>query len=117
MKNTLKYIQTIWTRLTTTNQKATDNTSQDGEEATKPDSSNQITSNEPITNTPFRVIGNPEKGYFLALGIHRITDFKPSRSDAKDLLITNQWEIIINTITTVIHAINLEREQQKNNTK
>lgn len=34
-----------------------------------------ITYNEPINNTPFRMIGNDKLGYCITVGQHRLTEF------------------------------------------
>jgi hypothetical protein len=54
-----------------------------------------------IENTPFDVIGNEERGYFLAFGKYRITQPKPTIEETEKQLQENMWPIICDVMTII----------------
>lgn len=112
MKNTLKYLQNILTKSKKTHQELTENTLSNGEKTHNNDSSEQVELNEEIPYTPFRVVGNKEKGYFIALGLHRLTEYQKTQEQAIQLLDNNMWLIIANMMVTIIQQ-NEELNKQK----
>lgn len=94
---------------------APSNTSYNGKEKTNSDSSEkEIVTNKPIKNTPFRLVGNPKKGYFIALGLHRLTEYKPTQQETLIQLKYNNWELILNMTTTLITQMDEIQKQTKN---
>lgn len=79
--------------------------------------SNYLTTNRPIPNTPFRIVGNTEQGYALTLGEYRMTPMHTTEIEAIDYLNTNQWEVIANMIIILNDKIkkleNLEANEQE----
>lgn len=60
-----------------------------------------IITNEPITNSPFRLIGNINQGYAIAIGNHRLTEPKPTKKEAIEELDHNRWNITANMIVAI----------------
>lgn len=91
--------------------------------ATTTDNSNssQLVEQEPIENTPFKVVGNENYGYFVALGNKRLTEPQPTKDEAIAHLTDHKkwWQIILNLIITlvpdVLHV--LGQEQLKHTTE
>lgn len=61
---------------------------------------------EQIEGTPFKIIGNNEKGYFLAFGPYKITENQPTITDTKELLESRMWDIIANLVITIVETLN-----------
>lgn len=66
---------------------------------------------EPLENTPFKVVGNDETGYFIALGKYKITNHYEDATKAIEYLKTNQWNVIISMVGAILKAENLINEQ------
>lgn len=62
------------------------------------------TSYEPIENTPFFMVGSEKKGYFIALGNHRMTEPKPTKEEAREELEIKKWNIIANLFIVMDEA-------------
>ena len=60
--------------------------------------------NETIDETPFRMVGNHEKGFFIAMGNYRLTEPTPSILEAFNKLDYEKWHIIIRVIDSILHA-------------
>lgn len=79
--------------------------SQAGENPNK-EAYSEVIKREPIEGTPFEIIGNQEKGYFIALGKFKITETEnfDDRTNiniqefAQYLIETKKWDIILNAI-------------------
>lgn len=95
-----------------TDPEGTSNTPHSGSEA---NSSAYITptTNEALPNTPFRIIGS-EKGWFIVLGNSRLTNYYPTEKLAQESLEQDRWNVLINTIVTVVNQI---QELQKQTAK
>jgi hypothetical protein len=89
----------------------TSNTQQNGEEVQNKQNSHseQIITNEPIPNTPFRLIGT-QYNYSIAIGMHRLTEPKESKEKALNELETQMWNIIGNMIVAVEETYKTVRE-------
>lgn len=74
---------------------------QNGEETHKKNYGQKIITNEPIENTPFRLIGNPAQGYAIAIGLKRLTEPKPTIEEAKEILTSIEWNFIANMIVAI----------------
>lgn len=49
-----------------------------------------------VVGTPFHVIGNEEKGYFLSIGKYRLTENRKTKDDALAEMNSNMWNIMMN---------------------
>lgn len=74
-------------------------------------SSEHLIEKEQIPKTPFWVVGNKEKGYFLTYGKWKITDNFQSMEEAKTALHEEQWHIM--TILAGIIADELLQKTRK----
>lgn len=72
----------------------------------------QLITNEPIEDTPFRLIGNPTNGYAIAIGMHRLTEPKPTIEKAKEVLLNVQWNLIANMIVAITETYRLVQEEE-----
>lgn len=64
--------------------------------------------NEQIAGTPFRLIGDKDKGYCIVLGEHRLTDIVRKKQQAIDFMEKKHWLFL----TNVTIAICLETNKQ-----
>lgn len=68
----------------------------------------EIVERENIEKTPFWVIGNKERGYWLALGHHKLCDDKKTKKEVYKHLEENFWQVIICLIGVVSERIRLD---------
>lgn len=59
---------------------------------------------EKIEKTPFHIIGDEEKGYFIALGKYRVTEPTKTPEEAIQKLDIEKWNILVDVITIIITA-------------
>lgn len=72
----------------------TSNTPNSTNEQTKSESSSKVIS-EPIPNTPFRIVHQPEHGWFISFGRNRITEqFYKTREEAEQLVKEHDWNLM-----------------------
>lgn len=64
--------------------------------------STELVENYEIENTPFRIIGNEEEGYFTAFGKYRVSERYKTKEETEENFNVKPWEILINTITACI---------------
>lgn len=64
-----------------------------------------------IQNTPFTLVGNKDKGYFLTIGTYRITNYYPTATEAKEQLYKEQWNIIMNLIAIALDSFEQTKQQ------
>lgn len=57
--------------------------------------------NNPVYNTPFRVIGNERDGFILTLGKYRMIPPQETAEKAEGMLETNAWEIMFTMIASM----------------
>lgn len=57
------------------------------------DKNTELIHKEEIPQTPFWIIGNQEKGYFLAMGNHKLCDTQKTIEQVKDYYDNHQWEL------------------------
>lgn len=65
-------------------------------------SPSELVEREKVEGTGFEIIGNKEKGYFVALGIFRITEPKPSKGILRKMIQHKDYEIILGLISASI---------------
>lgn len=58
---------------------------------------------EPLDNTPFRIIGNSEVGYFLTMGKYRLTEHYNTVDEVIETINREQWLIISRMISCFFH--------------
>ncbi len=54
-----------------------------------------------IENTIFTIVNDPEKGYFLAIGANRITEYFKTSTKAINQLNEDMWNIIMKMVIIV----------------
>lgn len=59
-----------------------------------------------IEDTPFQIVGNEEKGYFVAFGKYRVGEVVETKEEALKYFNIKSWNIFINTITACIDIHN-----------
>lgn len=72
--------------------------------------SSELIHREDIPNTPFKISGNEDKGYFITLGKYKLTNNYITIEQAKDAILTNQWTIIMNMIILISSETYLSME-------
>lgn len=75
------------------------------------ENSSELLHQEKIVGTPLTIVGNEDKGYFIALGRYRLTEPIETIDAAYGLLESQQWNIISNMIATMI-SINEEMKKE-----
>lgn len=71
--------------------------------------------NEPIDNTPFRLLGNEEKGFAITLANFIITEWAETEEKALEKLETEKYLIIANLIAAMqIIDKSMENEKKDN---
>lgn len=83
-----------------------------GADQEREDKGEQLIVREPVEHTPFHVIGNEEKGYFLAIGMHRLTEPKESQHEAIECLDKDFWNILTNVVIAMQRLV-LEAEKKE----
>lgn len=56
-----------------------------------------------VPGTGFEIVGNKEKGYFIALGTYRLTEFK-SKEYCMKMIEIKDWDLIVSLIGAAIQA-------------
>lgn len=56
---------------------------QSGAKDTHKQNSSELIERHPVEDTPFTIIGHPDKGYFLAMGMHRLTDYCKTKQEVE----------------------------------
>lgn len=67
-------------------------------------------SSEPIANSPFHMVGHKEKGYFISIGNHRLTEPQPTAAQALAVLEENKWNIISNICIAIYTMMDATRK-------
>lgn len=75
--------------------------------------SSKLVTNDPIKNTPFRLIGNTTQGYAIAMGNYRLTEPKETTEEALEELEFNQWNIFANMVVIIIQTYKKVQEENK----
>lgn len=73
-------------------------------EKTHKQNSSQTVTNEPITNTPFRIIGFEREGWAIVIGQKRLTEWKKTKEEALEELNDNKWNVLGAFIIAMIQA-------------
>lgn len=85
-------------------------TNSDGNDQHKPNSSEELLHREKIDQTPFEIVGNPERGIWIAFGKYKVSKeysydlYKKDNENetwaefGERILVTEQWNIIANMI-------------------
>lgn len=75
----------------------------------------KLITNEPIKNTPFRLIGNTTQGYAIGIGNYRLTEPKPTEEEAIAQLQIQQWNITANMIVAITETYRTLVKETKDN--
>lgn len=67
--------------------------------------STELLERERIENTPYTIIGNQEKGYFLAFGKYKVIENKPTKQEVRDELEKRKWFVMIDTVICLLDII------------
>lgn len=65
-----------------------------------------------IAGTPFYLVGNEEHGYIITMGKFKLTQNKPTKEEAMNLLTTDYWNIILRMVTSLHESIMIEIGKQ-----
>lgn len=76
-------------------------------------SSSELVERKEIKNTPFEIVGNPEQGYFLALGRFRLTNPEKTKDEVLIKLRQDRWNIITTMIATIADTMITNHENEK----
>lgn len=102
---------------TTTKQKDILNTQSNADQTHKENSSKPLIERIPIDNTPFTLIGDQEKGYFIAMGNYKITDQILKNEEEANLMLKDKiYEIILNMIVIVDEKIEQMKKEESDKT-
>lgn len=74
--------------------------------------SSQLVEKEHYENTGFDIVGNEEYGYFVAIGIYRITEPQKTKEQCAQMIETKDYQLILGLIAASILA---DKTEQKNN--
>lgn len=88
---------------------------QNGTEEThtpRDNSPSELVERHRVPDTGFDIIGNKEKGYFVALGIYRITEPKQTIKECEQMIKQKNYEIILGLISASIIMNNKELKPQ-----
>ena len=109
MGTTLKSIRTIFTQSNKQDQSDTTTAYADGKTTNNSPSSDQAFA-ERIHNTPFTIVGNQHRGYFIGYGHAQVSNVYKTKKETIRALEHNHWEIICNMIAyTVEHWNNSQK--------
>lgn len=68
-------------------------------------SNTELIERHTIKGTGFEIIGNPEKGYMIALGQYRLTEFQPTIYDCEQMIKNRDYELILGMIGAAIETV------------
>lgn len=85
-------------------------TSADENQNREQSSNTELIHRERVIGTPFSVVGNEESGYFVTLGMYKISPHYPTLNEAKEAVEQDKWDIIIN-VFYALHQLT-QKEQQ-----
>lgn len=93
---------------TETKQSELSSTQQNMNQTDKP---SYLKTNEPIENTPFRIVGNEETGYSITVGRHMLTEPKETKEKCLSELEEKKWIVMSNMTVAICQMI--QEEQKK----
>lgn len=93
------------------------NGSPNGQSQNKENYFDELTANDEIAHTPFRLVGNKEQGYCLALGQYLLTVRKPKKQDVLDDLDSRPWHIITNMMIIMPEILKTLQDMEANKPK
>jgi hypothetical protein len=67
----------------------------------------------PVYGSPFHIT-KTEEGYFLRMGDYRLTALKESEDAVREALYEEDWNIIVNIVSAIMHARDRNEESVKN---
>lgn len=86
----------------------------------KQSASEELVNKYQVPGTAFQIIGNKEKGYFIALGQYRVSDPQKTVQDCQTMIDNKDWDLIVNlmglTTRLEIDKMKSEAKAEKNGT-
>lgn len=87
------------------------NTSQSADQILNKDSSDDEMYVETLQDTPFRIVGNEKRGYFLAMGMYRLSETQDTPLKVKAWLKKNMWHVVGNMVVCMLETYKTLNEQ------
>lgn len=114
--NIYKWLQPKKSKSADTSQKVQYTTPSSAEETLNLSSnSEKPITNDELTGTPFRIVNIPDKGWFITLGMQRVTaQIYPTRKEAIQPVQERDWNFLCNVIVTLIEQVNQIHQSQQN---
>lgn len=67
-----------------------------------------------VKGTPFEIIGQENVGYWVSMGIFRLSEPTETLEEAEELVKTPTWDMIINVICGIIGGKEMEEARKAN---
>lgn len=83
------------------------------EETPNSNSSEDLIERIQIKTTPFWIIGQKEKGYFLVMGKHQISEIMETIEEVENYLTTYTWDITLKLCLIIYNDVQKELNNQK----
>ena len=74
--------------------------------------SSELVTKEQITDTPFELVGNEERGYFIAIGKYKVSQNYSDKETAIDDAKYPAWDILLN-VMSLMASFTFEEERKK----
>lgn len=65
--------------------------------------------NEPMEGTPFRLVGNKDRGYFATWGKYRVTEVHETMAQARETILEMNWTEVMTCCMAVAMQVIEER--------
>lgn len=91
------------------------NIQSNAEETDKQSSTSELVKRIDIEETPFQAVKLVDKGWFIALGQYRLTDYKETEEECRLMAKEKHWELLLSVISVIVEtADTIKNEQNKN---
>lgn len=78
--------------------------------STNKPNSTELVRKEHVEGTGFDIVGNEEQGYMIALGNYRLTEWRKTIEECRDMIEKRDWELILGMMGACIQAAETEKE-------
>lgn len=68
--------------------------------------------NQPVEYTPFRLIGQKNKGYFITIADQRLSEYFETEAEALQSINDKNWNLIANLIISIITIVDKNKIKQ-----
>lgn len=65
----------------------------------------ELIERERIDNTPYTIVGNKERGYFLAFGKYKVLENKPTKAEIRNDLEKRKWFVMMDTVICLMDMV------------